>query len=91
MHKGDTWLQVRHVTFGPRGERLAYAVRSEEGWAVVLDGKRSEFFDEVGAPRFSPDGATCVFGARLDRELWWKVHLPAADAGGSQEDATDEE
>jgi hypothetical protein len=40
---------------------------------VVVGDKESELFDEVWSPRFSPDGLNVVFGARVGRQLWWKV------------------
>ena len=73
--RGATWLEVRHLTFDPKGEHLAYAARSEEGWTVVLDEEPGPFYDDVGAPRFSADGAHLGHGSRSGRELWWRVRV----------------
>lgn len=71
--RGAKWLEVRHTTFSPDGEQLAYAARSEEGWTIVLEEEPGPYFDDVGPPRFSSDGAHLAHGARSERELWWRV------------------
>ncbi len=71
--RGADWDSVKFVTFSPDGKHLAYAAKSAEGWTIVLDEQPGEFFDAVGKPRFSEDGKQLGFGARLDRELWWKL------------------
>jgi len=64
-------------TYSPDGRKITFAVgrRHSDQWKefVVVGDKDSELFDEVWSPRFSPDGRNVVFGARVGRELWWKV------------------
>ena len=86
VQRGETWEAARDLVWDPKGEKLAYAAKSSAGWTVVVDGRRTAYFDEVGPPRFSADGALCAFGARTGRELWWKVHSPV-DVEGEGEGA----
>lgn len=73
IEKGASWDMVRHVTFSPDGEHLAYAAKTEQGWTMVVDEQPGEFHDELGPPRFSGAGAQVAFGARSGRDLMWKV------------------
>lgn len=72
----DRWDEIRWIQFSPDGEHLAYAARRGDRWQMILDGTPSADFDDVGHPRFSEDSETLVFGARTDRELWWRVFTP---------------
>jgi WD40 repeat protein len=70
------------VTFSPDGKKVAYRAgfgnvrgRTEpDQWFVVMDASRVGPFDAVGNVLSfdSPEGRLS-FGARKDRELWWKV------------------
>ncbi|MCR9248588.1 MAG: hypothetical protein NXI31_26475 [bacterium] len=63
---------IAHITFGPNGE-LAYAQKLRGKWFLIVDGRRSEACDSIDRPWWSADGKRVEFGARRDRELWWKV------------------
>lgn len=63
---------IRFPAFGPSGE-LAYALQEKGRWHIVVGDRRSAACDDVGEPQWSVDGSKIEFGARLDRELWWKV------------------
>jgi uncharacterized protein (TIGR03067 family) len=65
---------VQNLTFSPNGARLAFqtALDSREGdrKVVVVDGKTSYRYTEVGSPLFSPDSRRVAFWAkRHDKEL----------------------
>jgi hypothetical protein len=63
---------------------VAFCARDEKGWHVVVGEKVSPAYSEVGPPTFSEDGQRVAFGARSDREIWWRVlelaSEPAPDA-----------
>jgi hypothetical protein len=42
--------------FSPDGHRIAYTARRGKEFFVVLDGKPGDAYDQVGLPRFHPDG-----------------------------------
>lgn len=63
---------IRHPTFGP-GARTACAVRRGDKWHIVAGPTESVAYDEVGPPVFAASGECVAFGARIGRELWWKV------------------
>lgn len=48
--------------FSPDSRYLAFAARRGDSWRLVVAGKESQPYDEVGLPLFSPDGAklACV-------------------------------
>ncbi|MEO0652263.1 MAG: hypothetical protein AAFZ65_16435 [Planctomycetota bacterium] len=80
------WDEIRALRFSPDGTRLAYAARRGNDWHVVVDGQASDAYDDVGEPRFTEDSQAVAFGARTDREFWWRVWDPAdADADAGQE------
>lgn len=70
--KGDKWLVVLDGTeqpasetigadtllFSPDSQHLAYAAQKADGqWRIVLDGKESEPYDDLGQIIFRPDSA----------------------------------
>ncbi len=63
---------LAHPAFGKQG-RIAFARKRGDKWHVVLGTTESPAFDEVGPPAFAADGTRVAFGARIGRELWWKV------------------
>ena len=71
--QSEAYLEIRHSTFSPDGDLIAFAARTEEGWRIVVGEKQSEPFDELGPPVFSADGKVVAFGARSERELWWRT------------------
>ena len=64
---------VRHLVFGPDGVAVAFAASRQGKWRVVCGANECPAVDEIGLVRFSEDGDRIVYGARLDRELWWKA------------------
>ena len=63
---------LAHPTFGPDG-RIAFAQKRGDKWHVRVGAIESPGFDDVGPPVFAADGKRLAFGARVGRELWWKV------------------
>ncbi len=63
---------IRHPTFGPGG-RTACARKRGDKWHIVAGETESAAYDEVGPPVFEASGERVAFGARIGRELWWKV------------------
>ncbi|MCA8980116.1 MAG: PD40 domain-containing protein [Planctomycetes bacterium] len=71
--RGEEFLEVRDLVWNSDSSKLAYCARTAEGWIVVCGAMHSSVFDEVGTPSFAPDDGKLLFGARVGRELWWKV------------------
>lgn len=69
----ETHLEIRDLTWSPDGEHIAYRAKTEDGWKLICGEVESEAYAELGPPRFSSDSKQIAFGARSDRELWWKV------------------
>lgn len=65
---------IAHLVCDPSG-KIAYARKDAGKWSIVVGDKRSPPCDEVGPPVFAADGKKVAFGARSDRELWWRVLL----------------
>ncbi len=71
---GVEFLWVDPPAFSADGKRVAYFAGPSVGKSVlVVDGKSREVPHPLTAPFFSPDGKKVAFGARIGRELWWKV------------------
>ena len=71
--EGSSYLEVRDIVWGPDDDQIAYRARTDDGWIIVCGDKQSPVFDQVGTPTFGPQGAAVYFGARTERELWWRV------------------
>lgn len=71
--EGPGFVEVDALVYIPAGDHLAYRARRGLRWMVVVGEARSEVYDEVGPPVFSPDGTKVAFGARRGRELLWRV------------------
>lgn len=54
--------------FSSDGERLAFAVKDGDGWAMVVDGKKGKTYEDLDIPIFSPDGRSVAYVARRDGE-----------------------
>lgn len=52
---------------------FAYNSLDQRGGILVINGKRMRDYDYVGDPILHPKGDRIAFGARIGRELWWKV------------------
>ncbi len=73
IERGADHAAVRDLAWSPDGDVVAYAARTDEGWAIVCGEARGPAYDEVGPPVFAPDGSAVCYGARSGRELWWRV------------------
>lgn len=71
--EGEEFLDVKNVRWSPTGDAVFCEAETEKGWVAVFGKNASEPLDHVAAPVFSADGKRAAFGARLGRELWWKV------------------
>lgn len=84
--KGGTWAiwlgtsvvasgldEVGDLRFSADGARLAACARDAAGWWVRCGEDRFGPYDFAAAPCVSSDGKKLAFGARIGRELWWKV------------------
>ena len=63
---------IAHPVFGPAGQ-LAFAQKIDGNWHIVVGEVKSDPFDHVATPTFATDQKSVAFGARSDRELWWRV------------------
>lgn len=72
--KGEAfdWITTA-IVFSADGKSLAYGASKDLKAFTVVNDKKTEEFDEVWAPEFSPDGKRIGFGALKGREFWWKV------------------
>jgi hypothetical protein len=70
---GATYDKIANITFSPDGKHLAYVAKKADGWTLVIDGEEGPLFDLIGPPQFSDDSQNVAHGARISKELWWKV------------------
>ena len=68
--------------FSPDSQHLAWSAKLPGKWQVVIDGKRSKEYDEIGLNtfRFSPDGMRWAYVARRTRK--WLVVDKAHEGPG---------
>jgi hypothetical protein len=59
--------------FSPTEDIVAYAADDANKRYVIIGAKKIETPDRIGDPVFSSDGRKVGYGARIGRELWWKV------------------
>jgi len=70
---GEPFPLVGRAVFSPDGRRVTYAADEGDKQYVVIGEEKREVSGRLGDPVFSPDGRKVGYGARIDRELWWKV------------------
>lgn len=81
---GPHYDMVVSPVFGPDGKYIAYRVRTgtmenPKRFIVIADAdtgkviKEGQVGDEIWPLVWSADGKTAAYGARIGRELWWKV------------------
>jgi WD40 repeat protein len=71
--EGKSYGIVSGPAFSPNEALVAYGAEDEIRKFVVIGTREIETPDRAGDPVFSPDGRTVGYGARIGRELWWKV------------------
>ena len=71
--EGRRFDRIRDLVWDAKSERLAYCARDDSGWRMVCGDAASEPFDHVGRAHFQGKGEAIGFGARSDRELWWRT------------------
>ncbi|MEM7517224.1 MAG: hypothetical protein AAF368_09910, partial [Planctomycetota bacterium] len=64
---------VTDLVISADGKLVAFVAEEEGGWRIHCGEAKSELYDEVGTLIFAEDGEKLAFGARSDRELWWRV------------------
>jgi len=70
---GETFSIVGRPAFSPSGATFAYAADEGARRFVVIGPRKVETPHRVSDPVFSPDGRHVGYGARIGRELWWRV------------------
>lgn len=55
------------------GSQTLIVIADAETGKVIKEGRVG---DEIWQPVWSADSKTAAYGARLGRELWWKVEKP---------------
>ena len=71
--RGGMYRAFLWPVFSPDGTVLAFSTQVERGWALVVAKCKSDTFDQLWTPAFSPDSKKVAFGARKGRKLLWKV------------------
>jgi Tol biopolymer transport system component len=69
---GSKYDEIAGLAISPNGERLAYAARTGNQWAVVVDGREGPRHEGVlsRTPVFSPDGRHVAYGGREGRRFF---------------------
>ena len=70
---GETFSTITGPVFSPTRPLIAYGATQERQKYVVIGDTKHETPNRVGEVVFSPDGRKVGYGARIGRELWWKV------------------
>jgi len=70
--EGAKYDEIAGLAISPDGERLAYAARTGNRWAVVVDGREGPRHEGVmgQTPVFSPDGRHVAYGGREGRRFF---------------------
>jgi len=63
---GESFEEIKHVTFSPDSSRLVYAAKAEGKWQLVEDGAKGEGYVDINRVRFSPDSDRLAYVARGD-------------------------
>ncbi|MCX8022064.1 MAG: hypothetical protein N2745_04755 [Syntrophorhabdaceae bacterium] len=63
--KEKGYLEMGSQVLSHDKKRMAFGVKTEGGWSMVVDGKEGRFYDRVGTPSFSPDGKRVAYIATL--------------------------
>lgn len=63
---GPVYRCIKFPTFSPDSRRIAYVAVEIVRWAVVVDGKRGEEFEDVGELVFSPDSKNIAYSVKQD-------------------------
>lgn len=64
---------VSQIAFTPSGQHVVYVAERDGKEHLVIDRERGDPFDSVYRYVISPDGKRVAFGARVGKELWWKI------------------
>lgn len=70
---GEYFSLVGNPSFSPVDGTVVYAAEEARRKYVVIGAKQFESPDRVGDPVFSPDGRRVGYGARVGRDLLWKM------------------
>jgi len=70
---GESFSIVGRPAFSPAGSSVTYAADEGARRFVVIGTRKIETPHRVSDPVFSPDGRHVGYGARIGREIWWKV------------------
>jgi glucose/arabinose dehydrogenase len=67
------------LTFSPNSQRIAYAARMGDKWALVVDGIAGKPHDAIlaGPPAFSPDSRRVAYGAKIG--VKWSVVIEGVE------------
>jgi hypothetical protein len=70
---GDAFSIVGVPVFSPDGKTLAYSADDGFRRCIVIGDRSVDVPGREGDPVFSPDGRKVGYGARIGRDIWWKV------------------
>jgi hypothetical protein len=70
---GDAFSMVGSPLFSPDGKAVVYAADDGSRQYIVVGAQKVEVSGRESDPVFSSDGRKVGYGARLGREIWWKV------------------
>ena len=70
---GDAFTMVGTPVFSPDGKLLAFAADDGARQFIVIGGRSVDVVGRESDPVFSADSRKVGYGARIGREIWWKV------------------
>ncbi|MCX6798065.1 MAG: hypothetical protein NTX66_02540 [Candidatus Falkowbacteria bacterium] len=66
--KDQTGFNDLYIFFSPDGEKVAYAISKDGGWAVVVNGQVGAAYDSLGVIIFSPDSQHFAYTAKKNNK-----------------------
>jgi hypothetical protein len=65
--------EVKHLTFSPDSQRLAYGARPDSRWCVNEGAKEGKHYEALGDLTFSPDSQRLAYGAKRGDDFFLVV------------------
>ncbi|MFO7446889.1 MAG: hypothetical protein R6W90_11015 [Ignavibacteriaceae bacterium] len=72
MRPGMPNIPIGVPIFSPDSKRLGYWAKEGNKRHMVIDGKKSEGYDDISIPNFSPDGKRVAYGVK-EGDKWFMI------------------